>query len=160
MKSARPILYFKDRMTLTLGGKRVDLIHVGSMDHTDDMIAVLFPEERAVFVVDYISIGRVPFQTIAGGGLDALLNSIRLVEMLDFDVAASGHGVVGGKSDIAAYRHYLEELRDAVAAGIAAGDSLEEMQAGILMEPYSSWINYENWRPLNVLGMYNMLTDN
>ena len=77
---------------------------------------------------------------------------------IDFDVAASGHGNVGGKSDIAAYRHYLEELRDAVAAGIAAGDSLEEMQASILMEPYSSWINYENWRPLNVLGMYNMLT--
>lgn len=152
-----PDIVYKDRMTITLGGKSVDLIHVGRMDHTDDMSVVLFPDERAVFVVDYISLGRVPFQTIATGGLDALLNSIRMVELLDFDVAAPGHGVVGGKADVASYRHYLEELRDAVAAGIAAGTSLEELQESILMEPYSAWINYENWRPLNVLGMYNML---
>lgn len=154
-----PDIVFKDRMTLTLGGKSVDLIHVGSMDHTDDMTAVYFPAEKTVFVVDYISLGRVPFQTIAGGGLDALLNSIRLVEMLDIDVAASGHGIYGSKSDIASYRHYLEELRDSVSAGIAAGDSLEDMQASILMEPYSDWINYANWRPLNVQGMYDMLMD-
>jgi len=152
-----PDIVYKDRMTITLGGKSVDLIHVGRMDHTDDMSVVLFPAERTVFVVDYISLGRVPFQTIATGGLDALLNSIRMVELLDFDVAAPGHGVVGGKADVASYRHYLEELRDAVAAGIAAGTSLEELQESILMEPYSAWINYENWRPLNVLGMYNML---
>lgn len=152
-----PDIVYKDRMTITLGGKSVDLIHVGRMDHTDDMSVVLFPDERAVFFVDYISLGRMPFQTIATGGLDALLNSIRMVELLDFDVAAPGHGVVGGKADVAAYRHYLEELRDAVAAGIAAGTSLEELQESILMEPYSAWINYENWRPLNVLGMYNML---
>ena len=59
---------------------------------------------------------------------------------------------------MAAHRHYLEELRDSVAAGIAAGQSIEEMQAGITMDAYQSWINYENWRPLNVLGMYSLLT--
>ena len=156
-----PDIVYKDRMTITLGGKSVDLIHVGRMDHTDDMSVVLFPDERAVFVVDYISIGRVPFQgifrTSGAGVLDAVLNSIRMVELLDFDVAAPGHGVVGGKADIAAYRHYLEELRDAVAAGIAAGSSLEDLQGSVLMEPYRDWVAYENWRPLNVAGMYNYL---
>jgi len=152
-----PDIVFKDRTTITLGGKSADLIHVGTMGHTDDMSVVLFPDERALFIVDYVSLGRVPFRTIANDRLDALLNSIRMVELLDFDVAAPGHGVVGGKADVAAYRHYLEELRDAVAAGIAAGTSLEELQESILMAPYSSWLNYENWRPLNVQGMYNML---
>jgi histidinol dehydrogenase len=92
--------------------------------------------------------------------LDALLNSIRLVEMLDFDVVAPAHGAVGDKSDIAAYRHYLQELRDAVAAGIAAGRSVEELQESVLMESYRGWVQYENWRPLNVVGMYNQLTQN
>ncbi len=41
---------------------------------------------------------------------------------------------------------------------MAAGQSIEEMQAGITMDAYQSWINYENWRPLNVLGMYGLLT--
>ena len=157
-----PDIVYRDRMTISLGGKSADLIHIGTMDHTDDMSIVLFQDEGVVFVVDYISIGRVPFQTIfrstGPGTLDALLNSIRLVEMLDFDVVAPGHGVVGDKSDIAAYRHYLEELRDAVVAGIAAGRTVEGLQASILMAPYSDWINYENWRPLNVAGMYNLLT--
>lgn len=159
-----PDVVYQDRMTVSLGGKTADLIHIGTTDHTDDMSVVLFPGERAVFVVDYISIGRVPFQTIfrstGPGILDALLNSIRLVEMLDFDVAAPGHGSVGDKSDIAAYRHYLQELRDAVAAGIAAGRSVEELQESVLMESYRGWVQYENWRPLNVVGMYNQLTQN
>ena len=157
-----PDIVYRDRMTISLGGKSADLIHIGTMDHTDDMSVVLFQDEGVVFVVDYISIGRVPFQTIfrstGPGTLDALLNSIRLVEMLDFDVVAPGHGIVGDKSSIAAYRHYLEELRDAVVAGIAAGRTVEELQASILMAPYSDWMNYENWRPLNVAGMYNQLT--
>ncbi len=158
-----PDVVYQDRMTITLGGKSAELIHTGTTDHTNDMSVVLFPDERAVFVVDYISIGRVPFQTIfrstGPGTLDALLNAIRLVEMLDFDIAAPSHGVVGDKADIAAYRHYLQELRDSVAAGIAAGRSVEELQASILMEPYRGWINYDNWRPLNVAGMYDQLTD-
>lgn len=158
-----PDVVYQDRMTIVLGGKSADLIHIGTIDHTDDMSVVLFPGERAVFFVDYISLGRLPFQTIfrgsGAGTLDALLNSMRLVEMLDFDVAAPGHGVVGDKSDIAAYRHYLEELRDAVAAGIAAGRSVEELQQSILMDPYRDWIAYEAWRPLNVVGMYNLLTE-
>ncbi len=157
-----PDIVYRDRMTISLGGKSADLIHIGTMDHTDDMSVVLFQDEGVVFVVDYISIGRVPFQTIfrstGPGTLDALLNSIRLVEMLDFDVVAPGHGVVGDKSAIAAYRHYLEELRDSVVAGIASGRTVEELQASILMAPYSDWMNYENWRPLNVAGMYNQLT--
>ena len=157
-----PDIVYRDRMTISLGGKSADLIHIGTMDHTDDMSVVLFQDEGVVFVVDYISIGRVPFQTIfrstGPGTLDALLNSIRLVEMLDFDVVAPGHGIVCDKSSIAAYRHYLEELRDAVVAGIAAGRTVEELQASILMAPYSDWMNYENWRPLNVAGMYNQLT--
>ena len=153
-----PDIVYKDRMTITLGGKSVDLIHVGNIGHSDDMSVALFPGERSVFVVDFVSLGRLPFQTIASSRLDALLNSIRLVEMLDFDVAAPGHGVLGGKSDVASFRHYLEELRDAVAAGIAAGRSVEELQESVLMEPYSAWINFENWRPSNILGMYNLLT--
>jgi glyoxylase-like metal-dependent hydrolase (beta-lactamase superfamily II) len=153
-----PDIVFKDRMTITLGGKSVDLVHVGKIGHTDDLCAAYFPGENGIFFVDFVSLGRVPFGTIAERGLDALLNSIRVLEMLDYDVAVGGHGVVGDKSDVAAHRHYLEELRDAVAAGIAAGQSVAQMQASITMDAYQSWINYENMRPLNVLGMYNLLT--
>jgi len=153
-----PGLTYKDRMTITLGGKSAELIYTGNQTHTDDMSLIRFPEAGAIFVVDWISPRRVPFGTLGSGRLDAWLNAIRLAEALEYDVAAGGHGMVGTKADVTDVRLYLEELRDQVAAGIADGRSMEELQATILMEPYQSWINYEQWRPLNVEGMYNMLT--
>jgi len=152
-----PDLTYRDRLTLTLGGKSVELIHTGTMTHTDDMSLIHFPDARAIYLVDWVSPGRLPFATLGTGNLDGWLNAIRMAEMLDYDIAAGAHGIVGDKSHVTAFRHYLEELRDQVAAGIAEGRSMEELQASILMEPYQGWQNYEVWRPLNVEGMYNML---
>ena len=56
------------------------------------------------------------------------------------------------------WREYLEKLRDAVAAGIAAGQTLEEMQATITMDEYSDVEGFD-WVDENVLGMYHFLTD-
>ncbi len=53
---------------------------------------------------------------------------------------------------------YMEKMRDLVAAGIAAGQSVEKMQRDIDMEEYSHWVDFE-WVDLNVLGMYHFLTD-
>jgi len=154
-----PDLIYRDKMIVTLGGQSVELIYTGDMTHTDDMSVIRFPEQSTIFVVDWISPGRLPFGTLGTGKLDAWLNAIRFTEALEYDVAAGGHGVVGDKSDITAVRHYLEELRDQVSDAMAAGQSLEEMQASILMESYKDWINYEQWVSLNVEGMYNFLTE-
>ena len=75
-----------------------------------------------------------------------------------FDFVATGHGPVGTRDDVRAWREYFEKLRDQVAAGIAAGQSLAEMQRDIDMEEYSHWADFD-WVDLNVLGMYHFLTD-
>ena len=160
-----PGLTYRDRLTVTLGGKSVELIYTGNMSHTDDMSIIRFDDPGAIFVVDWISLGRVPFRTLfvsnrmtqGSGMLDSWLNAIRMAEQLDYEVASGGHGIVGDKSDVTAFRHYLEEMREQVAEAIAMGQSLEEMQASILMEPYSDWINYDGHRVQNVQGMYDML---
>ena len=76
----------------------------------------------------------------------------------DYDYISPGHGPVGTVQDIRDWRLYFEALRDAVAAGIAAGQSLEEMRANITIEEYSDWAGY-SWLNENVLGMYHFLTD-
>lgn len=154
-----PDIVFKDRMTVTLGGAEVEIIHVGQMTHTLDMSVIHFKEPRAVFAVDFVSVGRLPFRTLNQGPLNEWLNAIRAVEMLDVDVVVTGHGVVGDLSDVAAHRRYIEELRDQVAAGIARGATMAQLQAEILMEPYQDWMNYEDFRAQNVEGMYRILTE-
>jgi hypothetical protein len=52
----------------------------------------------------------------------------------------------------------FDKLRAAVAAGIAAGQTLEQMQRNIKMAEYSQGDGFD-WVPLNVLGMYHFLTD-
>ena len=83
---------------------------------------------------------------------------VSFVEALGAEFVIPAHGVVGTTADVSAHRHYLDELHDAVAEGIAAGSSLEELQASVTMDAYSEWLNFEQWRPLNVEGMYNFLS--
>ena len=46
--------------------------------------------------------------TLGNDRLDAWLNSIRAVEMLDFDTVLPAHEKVGSKVDVTAHRHYIE----------------------------------------------------
>lgn len=147
---------FDGSTTVSLGGRSVEMIHVGPT-HSPDMTVIRFPAERAVFLVDFISPKRLPFRNLPGTDVDALIAMIAGVEQLDFDIAVGGHGDIGTKQDVAEHRHYLEDLRDRVAAGIAAGRSLEELQASITMDQYSGWASFE-WLPLNIEGMYRILT--
>ena len=151
-----PTITYSDRHTIELGGKSVEMIHPGPA-HSANMSVLYFPEERTAFVVDFISLNRLPFQTLGGYDHEIWTGAMRNVEALDAEIVIPGHGDVGTTADVAEHRQYLEELHDAVAEGIAAGSSLEELQASVTMDAYSDWLNFEQWRTLNVEGMYNFL---
>jgi len=149
--------YSGQKKTVTLGGKSVEMIHPG-VQHSANMSILHFPAERAVYAVDIISLKRLPFQSMAGYDLDEWIKEIKFVEDFDADIFIGGHGDVGTPADVGDVREYLEKLRDQVQAGIDAGTSLDEMKASIKMEEYSSWASYGDWLPLNIEGMYKMLT--
>ena len=145
------------RTTITLGDNSVELIHIPT-PHAPDMTALRFPQENAIFFVDFLSLKRVPFRNIPGYSIAGFLNGVRAVEALDFRIAIGGHGSNGNRRDVRQHREYFEELRDAVAAGIADGDSLAEIQASVTMDDYDHWASHSDWVPFNVEGMYHMLT--
>jgi len=150
--TAAPEVTFSDRMTLSLGGKTVELIYVGP-SHSDNMIAMYFPAERAVFTVDFISVKRLPFRTLGDAYFPQWMEAIRRVEVLEFDILVPGHGEMGTKADAADHRVYLETLYDEVLAAARAGKSVEEMKATITLEAYKDWQQYDAWRTENIEGM-------
>jgi len=150
--TAVPELTFSDRMTIELGGKRVELIYPG-VSHSDNLIVLHFPAERAVFTVDFISVGRLPYMTLSDAYFPDWMEAIRRVEAIDFDILVPGHGPVGTKQNASDHRAYLEQLYDEVLAAARAGQSLEEMQASITMDAYKDWGQYDKWRTLNIEGM-------
>lgn len=154
-----PEITFQDTYTLELGGQRVELYYPGK-SHGDNCIAMLFPQQSTVFVVDFITVNRLPYRNLGNGHMPGWIEAIQFVEGLDFEILAPGHGTLGQKSDATNHRMYFEALRNAVLKGISQEQTLEEMQNTIKLEEFKHLGNYEQWLALNIEGMYNMLREN
>jgi glyoxylase-like metal-dependent hydrolase (beta-lactamase superfamily II) len=149
-----PDLTYSDTLTIRLGGKRVEILSRPTA-HADDNSIVRFVDgTNVLFASDWITVHRLPFGPIG----DAETAAVKAVEALDFEYFICSHGMLGKKSDVTASVRYREALRDAVAAAIAAGQTLEQAQASVTMENYKDWEFYAQQRPQNVAGMYRALS--
>jgi glyoxylase-like metal-dependent hydrolase (beta-lactamase superfamily II) len=146
---------FADRRTVTLGGKSVQLIHPGTA-HAKDMAVLLFPAERVVFAVDYLPVKSLPFG-FAPSTPREVIDSVRAVEALNFDTIVPGHGDIGTKADVTAYRQYVEDLTAGVQEGIKAGKTVEQLQSSNMLEKYKAWPNYGMQRNGNIAEVYGIL---
>jgi glyoxylase-like metal-dependent hydrolase (beta-lactamase superfamily II) len=158
-----PTTTFSDAKTITLGGQSVELIYLGS-GHSDNMIAMKFPGEQALFIVDIVSAHRLPYRTMGAGrdSLDGILDQIRKAESITgYNKLITAHSapyiLVAKPEMLGQARTYIEELRDNVQAAMDAGKSLDEIQQGVKMENYQNWFMYEQFLPLNIEGMYTHL---
>jgi len=148
----RPDILYSERVHLTLGGKKVDLIYPGR-NHSDDATVLYFPVERVVFATEFISDVALPATAsplsfpsacgpFDGSPLSEWIRSYRTVEALDFDIFAGGHGALATKADVTANRVFFEELVASVSAGMAQGKSLAELQQSLMFEKYKDWNGY------------------
>ena len=154
-----PDIYYADKASITLGGKTVELHYTGR-NHTDDTTVLLFPDERTIHSVDFLTPKRPPAYDLYGGFFPDWLESLQRVEQLDFDIISPGHELPGTKADAIEQRRYMEELIAAVTAGISAGLTEEELVDTVLMEDYDHLIEFEAHRTGNVIGVYQTLITN
>ena len=149
--SVMPTRTFSGRLTVELGNKTVELTEVGP-GHTDSLIAVSFPDERVLLIVDIFSGKRLPFM---GGtfDFDTVVGTLRRIEKMDFDILAPGHAALSTIADLVAYRTFLENLRAQVLQYRKEGKTVDEMKQLITMEAYRDWSNYEEWLPLSIEKM-------
>lgn len=151
--TAVPDLTFSDRMTVSLGGKSVELIYIGA-SHSDNLIVMNFPAERTLFAVDIVSVRRVAYKTLSDSYFPGWINALRKIEAVDFDILAPGHGPLGVKADVAANRGYMGSLYSGVLNGMRKGETLESLKSSVTLDDYKDWGRYKEWRPLNIEGVY------
>ena len=154
--TAVPTLTFTDKMNLELGGKTVELSYVGK-NHSDNTIVMRFPAERVLFAVDFIPVKGLAFRNMSDAYLPDWIDSLKRVEQMDFDILAPGHGRIGQRSDVRAFRVYMEDLYNAVLAGMRAGKSLDELKTSIKLEKYKDWFRYKEFLPLNIEGVHRQI---
>jgi glyoxylase-like metal-dependent hydrolase (beta-lactamase superfamily II) len=151
--TAVPNVTFSDSLTIELGGKMVELTYVGR-NHSDNSIVMRFPAERVLFAVDFIPVKAVAFRDFPDAYITDWIESLKRVEAMDYDILAPGHGALGTKEDVRAFRGYIEDLHAAVLEASRAGKSVDEMKQTIKLDKYKDWFRYEEFLPLNIEGMY------
>ena len=153
-----PELTFKDQLNLSLGDSEVQLRYHGPNDGRGS-ISMLFAQEKTLFVVDWVIVGRMPWRKLWSYDIRGMINSTREVLKLDFDTFVGGHADTGTKADVAHYLGYIEALQTAVVDGIHEGKTVTDMKESIRLDEYKDLRNYEAWLPLNIEGVYERLVE-
>lgn len=150
--TAMPDITFDSEMELRFGGKIFELTYLG-IGHSDDLIAIVVRPENIAFVVDAVTPRRLLYRTIPAKDINALIEQIKVVESLNFDILLPGHFELGTKQDATELRIYIETLRDRVSAELAKGKTKQQIVESVTMEEYKHWGMYDEWIQDNVSGM-------
>lgn len=128
---ALPDITFDEHMQFHINGEQVDLVHFGPAHTTGDAV-VFFRGRNAVHMGDIFNNAGYPFIDAGNGGsLDGVLHTCKSVlAQIDADtVVIPGHGPLATQSDLKNYVYMLEVVYGELRAMIAAGKSLDEIQA-------------------------------
>ncbi len=158
-----PHLVFHDRMTLKLGKRRVEIIHIGR-SHTAGDTIVWLPEEKVLFAGDTVEFGATPYCGDAHfTDWPATLEKLRALgaERL---VPGRGRSLIGRdevEEGIAGTANFTADLFAIVKTGVAKKLPLHEIyaQAMAAMRPkYGHWVIFEHCLPFNVSRAYDEAT--
>src|SRR5579872_381056 len=114
-----PDITFDDRLTLTLGGRRFQMIYAGPAHSASDMMMMVEPD-GVLFAGDIVQNGRVPFMNSDDVDTSQWLKALSAVEKLDPKFIVPGHGQpsTAAKQAIAFTRDYILYVRKAMAAAV------------------------------------------
>jgi glyoxylase-like metal-dependent hydrolase (beta-lactamase superfamily II) len=130
-KGALPTTIFKKDLTLDLNGERVELNYYEPA-HTDSDISVNFTNADVMHVADTFWNGIYPFiDNSSGGSIDGSIVAAEanVATVGDKTIVIPGHGPIGNKADLIAFRDMLVACREKIAALKESGKTLEQTQA-------------------------------
>jgi len=150
--TAMPTQTIGDSHSFDFGGKTFEMTYLGE-GHSDDLIVTIVRPENVAFVK------RLPWRNFPNTDIDGMIEQIKVVESLDFDILLPGHSVIGTKEDATNTRVYVEKLKKAVQASMDEGKSEADILASDITDDYKDWGGYDQLRDLNIQGMMRWLND-
>ncbi len=119
---------FVDRQTLEIGGKTLQLAHIG-IGHTDGDLVVNFVDEKVVHTGDLLFNGHYPnIDLEAGGSVRAWPATLERLLALPFDRIIPGHGATTDSAGVRRFQAFLTELSEIGRDAAATGKTLEQTQ--------------------------------
>jgi glyoxylase-like metal-dependent hydrolase (beta-lactamase superfamily II) len=154
-----PTMAFSDRLTLWLGRRRVDLLHLGRGHTAGDIVAWL-PDERVMFAGDLIEHGATPYTGDAH--LKDWPRTLDRLEELGAAKAVPGRGAAlkgpeQVREAVDGTRSFIRDLYGTAEEGVRAGRSLKQVYDAALerMRPrYGHWVIFQHCMPFDVSRAY------
>lgn len=154
-----PTMAFEGALTVWLGRRRVEIMHLGRGHTKGDTVAWL-PEDRVLFAGDLVEYGATPYTGDAyHADWPATLDRLR---------ALGAEKLVPGRGDaltsrelveagIESTREFVKALFDSARHGVGAGKSLKEVfdETCALLQPrFGHWVIFEHCMPFDVTRAY------
>ena len=137
-RAALPIITFSATVAFYLNDEMIHVVHVPPA-HTDGDALVHFTRANVIHMGDTFFNGMYPFVDLSSGGsFEGMINAVTaaLPYVNDSTKVIPGHGPLGGKAELLAYRDVLTGIRDRVAALIKQGKMKEQV---IAARPSGEW---------------------
>ncbi|GJH13316.1 MBL fold metallo-hydrolase [Caballeronia novacaledonica] len=130
-ESARPTLVIADKRTFSFAGTTIEVENFGG-GHTDGDLWVYFKEADVLALGDTFWNGFYPYiDNEDGGSIDGAIKwaDKAIARTTDHTILIPGHGPVGTRAQLIAFRDMLLTVRNNVAALKQEGKSLDEVVA-------------------------------
>jgi glyoxylase-like metal-dependent hydrolase (beta-lactamase superfamily II) len=131
-----PTRVFDGTLSLSIGGRRVELIEVGPA-HTRGDVLVHLPGERVMYTGDILFIDGTPI--VWEGPVGNWIAACERMLDLDLEVIVPGHGPVTDAAGVRGVRDYLVyvsgEARKRFDGGMPAGEAAHDIALGA----FSTW---------------------
>jgi cyclase len=127
---------FTGELTLTVGGKQVNLIQVGPAHTAGDVIAYV-PANRVVYTGDILFIDGTPIAW--AGPVANWIKACDRITALDADAIVPGHGPITDKAGVKRMQDYLVYVDREARKRHAAGMNSWEAAQDIALDSFGAW---------------------
>src|SRR4029453_9557632 len=159
-RSRLPNATFRDRMTLHVGGKEIQILYFGRAHTTGDSV-VFVPQDRIAYLSELFFADEFP--NMAQGYGVSWLRVLDAVQSLEADIFVPGHGPLPSdpretRASLRRLRQLLVETRDAIQSESARGASEDQTVAAVKLQQYEKMPNFAAQRETTVRRMFKELT--
>lgn len=120
-----PTQTFDTQTTILLGGQEIRLIRLSGGHSAGDAVVYL-PSQKVLFLGHLFENGFFP--RLASGNVRRWIEILEEVNAWDVDVYIPAHGMPGDKKQLAAFRQFLEWLRNEVSTRVREGKTLADVK--------------------------------
>jgi glyoxylase-like metal-dependent hydrolase (beta-lactamase superfamily II) len=154
-----PNATFRDRMTLYLGGKEIQILHFGNA-HTKGDSVLFVPQDRIAYLSEVFF--NEEFPNMGGGYGVSWVKALDGLRALEADIFIPGHGPIPDdpkqtRAALDRARQILVDARDGIQSEIARGSTEDQAVAAVKLDQYSKLYAFMGQREVVLRRIYREL---